>query len=770
MLKQESFKNLFFNKYKIKKLIYSSDFASVYQGINEKQNIPVAIKLEKRNAQKNLLESEAFLLMILRGYGIPKIITYGHHGLYNVLIEEMLGKSLGYIYDSIWSAKFKMKDICMIALQCLDRLEYIHSKFVIHRDIKPQNFVIGRSDPNTIYLIDFGLSRKYRSSRTGKHIKFNNLKLTYGSLRYLSINGNRGYEQSRRDDLESLGYMLIFLATGKIPWLKQEQLNINIVKKYMLIYKIKKSIDSKTLCKDLPEEFPIYLDYCKNLYFEQEPDYNYLRNLFSTILLKMRLKNDLKFSWISNKIFCKYEKDINNIKNKNYNRKSTSPHFKLLNKIKQSLKEKEKGEQSKNINNCFQIENNNNNIYEIKKIKDFEFKNNNERGLALTENEDKKFKNMTNILESQSSREKVIKGLNIEKSYSKSLNKKEKNRIVEEKKRINNKNLQNKNNSNKMDNPTDDLENIKVKNIQIIDEEQNKYYEFKYQFSSVLDVNEQYKKNIALNEYKDLYEKNAKPQNMKSKNVENKIKDKSQDNAFKKIKFITDNNFWHDDENENIKKRQSIFNTYINVSLNNLISDYNMKNNLINRKGNILKRPNLDINNTINLYNSNKNYAINKLFSNFNFNNNNINNINNRNINFNLANLHKNDNNAKYKRVTIRNEKLNNNRMKNIVNNARNNFNYHFRKEIFDNISYNNSKDELNFKNIFKFNNPSFFKVKHSNYRNDSKNNMNFNSFIINPKLNSFNNNNKRYTNNVISRKNQLDLNFKLRYNNYIQK
>ena len=230
MLIEDKQNKLIFNKYKIKSLIHSSDFGSVYEGINEKENIPVAIKLEKKNEKYNMLESEAYYLMNLKGHGIPKLISYGHHGSYNVLIEELLGLSIGGILQVKSLNKFSLKDICMIALQALDRLEFIHSKLVIHRDIKPFNFVIGKEHPELIYLIDFGLSHKYKSSRTGKHILFKNLRLTYGSLRYLSINGNKGYEQSRRDDLESLGYMLIYLATGYLPWLKAEILDIELLK------------------------------------------------------------------------------------------------------------------------------------------------------------------------------------------------------------------------------------------------------------------------------------------------------------------------------------------------------------------------------------------------------------------------------------------------------------------------------------------------------------------------------------------------------------
>jgi len=185
----------------------------------------------------------------------------------------------------------------MVALQILDRLEYIHSKNYIHRDIKPQNFVIGRKDPNIIYIIDFGFSHQYRSSRTGKHIKYKNRRLTIGSLLYLSINGNLGYEQSRRDDLESLGYMLILLATGSLPWLKKENLKINNYLEYFKIYNLKKAVSIEKLCEGLPEEFTKYIKYSRSLDFEEDPNYDYLRSLFSSILDKIQEKNDLNFFW-----------------------------------------------------------------------------------------------------------------------------------------------------------------------------------------------------------------------------------------------------------------------------------------------------------------------------------------------------------------------------------------------------------------------------------------------------------------------------------------
>ena len=282
------FKNkLIFNKYKVTNFKQYSNLSWTFKGVNVKDNEPIFIKIEKKNLKYNLLECEAYCLINLKGFGIPKIISYGKVGIYNILIEELLGKSLFELFK-LRNRKEKsiLKNVCMVALQALDRLEYIHSKNYIHRDIKPQNFVNGRKDSNIIYIIDFGFAHQYRSSRTGKHIKCIKRNEVTGSVGYLSVNGNEGYEQSRRDDLESLGYMLIFLATDNLPWFRIEDLEVNKLTKLKKIYHLKKTISVEQLCEGLPEEFPKYINYSRKLNFEENPDYDYLRSLFSSILVK----------------------------------------------------------------------------------------------------------------------------------------------------------------------------------------------------------------------------------------------------------------------------------------------------------------------------------------------------------------------------------------------------------------------------------------------------------------------------------------------------
>ena len=344
-------KKLIFKKYRVKRLIATTPFCLLYEGINEKNNEPVAMKFEKINANIDVLESEAFLLFNIKGFGLPKIITYGRTGNFNCLIEELLGLTIEQVWNSKKKNKFLLKYVCMIGIQIIDRLEYIHSKNIIHRDIKPTNLCIGRKDPENIYLIDFGLAHKYKSSRTGKHIKFSNLNKAIGNLKYISINGNKGYEQSRRDDLESLGYLLIFLIKNSLPWVNKETIKIKEkTKRLKEVYKIKSSISIEELCKGLPIEFIKYIKYCRNLEFEQEPDYKCLRNLFISVLAKNEFKNDRNFFWITN---TKHKIKIEGLSLDNKNiilRKKSSSQKRLYNQIKESLDKAKSQEISKGFN------------------------------------------------------------------------------------------------------------------------------------------------------------------------------------------------------------------------------------------------------------------------------------------------------------------------------------------------------------------------------------------------------------------------------------
>ena len=318
-----------FKKFRVKKKLGEGAFGDVYMGSTVEKNELIAIKVEQRKILKPLLESEAFYLYSLKGLGIPEVLSFGRHKNYNILIEPLLGKSLFEIFAQR-RKKLPLEDICLISMQIIERIQWVHSKNIVHRDIKPDNFLIGRKDPNIIYLIDFGLSKKYKSSTTGKHIRFGFTGKLTGTVRFGSANALRGGEQSRRDDLESIGYMIIYFMRGKLPW--QGVTGNKKMEKYLKIYKMKKNISPEDLCRFLPKQMTQYIRYVKQLEFEQEPDYNYLRSLFKSLLKIINGTNDqLLFSWIK-------LSDLPNLKNPvNPSLRRDSPQNRLYRKIQQSL-------------------------------------------------------------------------------------------------------------------------------------------------------------------------------------------------------------------------------------------------------------------------------------------------------------------------------------------------------------------------------------------------------------------------------------------------
>ena len=318
-----------FGKYKILELISKGSFGQIYLAENIKTKKLYAVKTESKYCKTPILETEAYILYNLKGLGIPSVISYGYFGKYNVLVQTLLGKSL----HKIWlenNKKLNIKDICMIAIQTLDRIEFVHSRYYIHRDIKPANFLVGYPDNFLIYLIDYGNARKYRSSRTGKHIKNNKTKKIFGTTLFLSINVLKGNDQSRKDDLESLGYMYIYLSKGSLPWSNTKCKNVKDL--LDITSELKQNTSLEELCKDLPKEMLLYMKYVRELQFYQKPNYILLRKLFLLILFKLGLKNDNLFSWVKNKTIVQTSKDKI--------RSRSNPQLRLMKKLVESHSKK----------------------------------------------------------------------------------------------------------------------------------------------------------------------------------------------------------------------------------------------------------------------------------------------------------------------------------------------------------------------------------------------------------------------------------------------
>lgn len=274
----------------------SGSFGDIYFAVNTQTGEELAVKLESTKSKHPMLMYEAKLLKHLQGVpGIASVHYYDVEGDYNVMVMDLLGPSLEDLFN-ICHRKFSLKTVLMVADQMLYRIEYLHSKNFIHRDIKPDNFLIGHGKKsNIVYLIDFGLAKKYRDPKSQQHIPYRENKSLTGTARYASINAHLGIEQSRRDDLEAIGYVLMYFNRGQLPW-QGFQANSK-EEKYHKIMESKRSTSVETLCKGYPAVFASYLNYCRALRFEDRPDYAYLRRLFKDLFMREGFVNNGMFDW-----------------------------------------------------------------------------------------------------------------------------------------------------------------------------------------------------------------------------------------------------------------------------------------------------------------------------------------------------------------------------------------------------------------------------------------------------------------------------------------
>ncbi|KAJ3446237.1 casein kinase 1-like protein [Anaeramoeba flamelloides] len=262
-----------------------------------------AVKFETES-EEGQLNYEYKLYQIFKGHpGFPKVHHFGIYNYQHFMIMDYLGPNLETLFNYC-QRKFSLKTILMIIDQLICRIEQVHSKSFIYRDIKPENFVIGRKNQkNQIFMIDFGLAKLYRGFWTHKQNKFKNNCDLVGTVRYSSINTHMGIEQSRRDDLESIGYMIIYFLKGRLPW--QGFKVINNKERHKLVGDKKIDTSLKVLCEGLPEEFVFYLDYCKDLTFSEEPNYSLLRSKFRNLFLRKGYVYDYQFDWE-----IKYQKEM----------------------------------------------------------------------------------------------------------------------------------------------------------------------------------------------------------------------------------------------------------------------------------------------------------------------------------------------------------------------------------------------------------------------------------------------------------------------------
>lgn len=279
-------------KYRVGRKIGSGSFGEIYLATNIQTGEQVAVKMEKVSTNHPQLLYEARLYRAFQGdAGIPQMFWYGIEGTHNVLVMELLGQSLEELLQSN-KGRLPLKTVLLLADQMIKRIEYIHSRNYLHRDIKPDNFLLGLgSKINLVYVIDFGLSKRYRDSKTNMHIPYREGKSLTGTARYASLNTSLGIEQSRRDDMECLVNVFIYLLKGSLPWQGLPGNTKN--EKYRNIMEKKMQTTPEVLCSGIPSEFVTFLTYTRSLRFEDRPDYNYLRRIFNELYIRSGFDTNL---------------------------------------------------------------------------------------------------------------------------------------------------------------------------------------------------------------------------------------------------------------------------------------------------------------------------------------------------------------------------------------------------------------------------------------------------------------------------------------------
>ena len=340
---------VFLFKYMPVKKIGSGSFASVYKA--ESGDECFAMKFERRSNEYEYLEDEAIIMRYLKCPQIPVVKCFGKNMEYNIMVMELLGDSLEFNFTI--KKKFSVKTVAMIGYQILSILEFIHDKHIIHRDIKPANLVMGLKEKNAIlYLLDFGLAKKFRSSKTLMQYPYIRKKKMTGTARYASIHAMEEMEQSRRDDLESTAYVLLYFLRGSLPW---QGLKIKSKEnRYKKIMVKKKEIKSEELCETFPEEFKYFVDYVRNLGYTENPDYEKLRNNFLVLVKEKMCRNfDFIYDWTT-KSDIQQRDDSIDILNGNFGG----------NKNNQNNKNNEENKNTFNDENNYenQLDNTNNNL------------------------------------------------------------------------------------------------------------------------------------------------------------------------------------------------------------------------------------------------------------------------------------------------------------------------------------------------------------------------------------------------------------------------
>ena len=347
-------------RYRLGKKIGTGAFGEIFEGTDIFDNSSVAIKLEHGQVKYPQLLFEAKLLKSIPGTGIPVMHWFGVAGEYNAMVMDLLGQNLEDLYN--YCAKnFSLKTILMITIQMIERLKHVHDNHYIHRDIKPENFLIGKdTTAKTIYLLDFGLAKRYRDEYTHIHIPLKENRNLTGTARYASCNAHNGLEQSRRDDMESIAYVILYFFRKKLPWqgLKCKDKN----EKHAKIKEMKMSITPEKLFEGLPKEFADYLTMVKKLGFEDEPAYKSYIQMFNKLFKAKEFEMDYIYDWVTVKNNTNVLKDASLIQSEEVSQKREEDK-----KVNSTIEANNGNQENEPKNMINEINDDNNDVNDMKK-------------------------------------------------------------------------------------------------------------------------------------------------------------------------------------------------------------------------------------------------------------------------------------------------------------------------------------------------------------------------------------------------------------------
>ncbi|KAF7489698.1 Casein kinase I isoform gamma-1 [Sarcoptes scabiei] len=277
-------------------------FGSLHAGHHSKTKEKVAIKVERQDCAKPQLHLEYGFYRTLGSNMnfLPKILYFGPCRNYNALVMDLLGPSLLKM-NQICDNHFGIVTTTKLLIQLLNIFEYVHDQGIIYRDIKPDNFLFGQPKSpkwSTLHMIDLGFCKRYITEEH-QHIAFVEGKGVTGTARYISINNHLGRELSRRDDLEAIVYMMIFLHKGQLPW--QGLQGQDFRERTKRIGLMKMSIPIEKLCEEMPKEYQDLLETVRKFRFEERPLYRKWMSRFTHLLIKMGIEfRDEHYDWDQN--------------------------------------------------------------------------------------------------------------------------------------------------------------------------------------------------------------------------------------------------------------------------------------------------------------------------------------------------------------------------------------------------------------------------------------------------------------------------------------